>query len=56
MDPKRKESLAKTLQQYLDFRDVRLRPSAEKQEQLEIFGKLQGLKSNLLTNETKIPK
>ena len=33
-----------------------MRPSAEKKEQLQVFGKLQGLKNSLTANENQIPK
>ena len=40
----------------MDERDMRMRPSKEKEEAHKILGQIDGLKTRLRENDSKIPK
>ena len=40
----------------MDERDMRMRPSKEKEEAHKVLGQIEGLKTKLRDNDSKIPK
>jgi len=40
----------------MDERDMRIRPSKEKEEAKKVLGQIEGLKNRLRENDSKIPK
>ena len=40
----------------MDQRDMRMRPSKEKEEAHKVLGQIEGLKTRLRENDSKIPK
>ena len=56
MDPLRREAVRQQVQLLIDERDLRLRPSREKEEANQILGHLEGLKSSLKESEPSLPK
>ena len=40
----------------MDERDMRMRPSKEKEEAYKVLGQIEGLKTRLRENDSKIPK
>ena len=56
LDPSRREAVRQQVQLLIDERDLRLRPSREKEEANQVLGRLEGLKSSLKEREPSLPK
>jgi hypothetical protein len=56
LDPLRREAVRQQVQLLIDERDLRLRPSREKEEANQVLGRLEGLKSSLKESEPSLPK
>ena len=56
LDPSRREAVRQQVQLLIDERDLRLRPSREKEEANQVLGRLEGLKSSLKESEPSLPK
>jgi hypothetical protein len=56
LDPSRREAVRQQVQLLIDERELRRRPSKEKEEANQILGRLEGLKSSLKESEPSLPK